>query len=200
MSFEALLENLEELKKSQGVNDGDEKIAAAAVTADKKSDVKDDDEGKDGEGDDEVMGKSMTITLADGSTQDVLDATEMIKSLQSRVIGLAAERESEREHLGKSLTLVHDMLKEQGDVLKALGEQVVAMANAGRGRKSAVVTVQGEDMIKSQPVVTETPDELLNKCLAAQAAGRLSGMDVSIAETSLNRGLPIPEHIRTRLS
>jgi hypothetical protein len=128
---------------------------------------------------------------------EVIDGTVLIKSLQADVQSLKTEREHEHEQLGKSLTLVHEMLKEQGNVIKSLGEQVTRMANEGRGRK-AVVTVHSADMSKSEPAQMSS-DDVLAKCAQAQTAGRISAMDVSMAEAYINRGMPIPDSIRTRL-
>lgn len=198
MSFEKLLDDLEELKKSQSVGDdekGDEKIQAAA-SGDGVSE--DDDESEDENDTGEEMGKSMSVFDAEGNPVEAFDATDMVKSLMADITAIKAEREVEHEHLGKSLAMMHDLLKEQGETLKSLGEQVVRLSNEGRGRK-AVVTVNSADITKSEPAAM-TNDDLLAKCLTAQSAGRLTAMDVSIAETCINRGMAVPDNIRSRLS
>jgi hypothetical protein len=203
MSFEGLLNDLEELKKAQAAEDdgaGDQKIADAAA-----SDEDGDESGAtpgDGDGDEdegEEMGKSLTVTLPDGTEAKAFDGTMLIKSLQNEIVTIKGERATENEHLSKSLNLVTEMLGEQGKALKALGDQVAKMANQGAGRK-AVVAIAGTDLAKSESASSAiSTEELMNKCLAAQTAGKISGFEISLAESCINRGLPIPDSVRGKL-
>lgn len=42
-------------------------------------------------------------------------------------------------------------------------------------------------------------DQFMRKALEAQKAGRLTALDVSIAEDRLNRGLAVPQEIEARV-
>jgi hypothetical protein len=195
MSFEKMLEELEVLKKAQAIDEGDKAIAAAAEDPDGDGDgEKDDDEDGDGN----EMSKAITVFDAEGNPLPAVDGTEMIKSLQAELDGIKAERADENMHLGKSLELVAEMLKSQGEQIAALTEQMSRVAGEGRGRR-AVVTVQS-DMSKSEMPAAVSTDEVLAKCLTAQRDGKLSAHDVSLAESCVNRGMEIPARIRERLS
>lgn len=194
MSFEQLLNDLEELKKSQ-VNDeeGDEKIRSAAAGSDEDED--EDDEECEGKGE---MTKSFTAII-DGEEHDCVDGTVLVKSLQADISRIDGERATENEHLSKSLLVVTDLLKEQGDMIKSLQDQIAKLSDSGRGRKSTVAV--DSDMAKSL-AKQETPkaEDILAKCEQAMRAGKISAMDVSMAEASVNRGMQVPAHIMANLS
>lgn len=193
MSFEALLNDLDDLRKAQPTEDvdGDEKIAAAAEEGEGEPVEDEDDE-------DMPLGKSMTAVI-DGEEQEVIDGTELVKSLIADVQTIKGERATENEHLSKALGLVTDMLKEQGDMIKSLQDQVSKMADSGRGRKSTVAV--DAEMAKSL-TKQESPkvEDVLAKCAQAMMAGKISAMDVSVAEAAANRGMQVPAHILANLS
>jgi len=208
MSFEGLLNDLEELKKAQApaADEGDEKIQAAAETSNGDADPAaegdennvDDEEEEEGKGE---MTKSFTAVI-DGEEQTVIDGTELIKSLQMRADAADSElasikgaRATENEHLAKSMGLVADMLKEQGALVKSLQAQVAKLSNEGRGRKS--VTAPDAELIKS---IQPAPEPLnagtfMLKANAAYDAGRISGKDLTVCDVAVRMGSEVDPSI-----
>lgn len=143
----------------------------------------DDDSTPDGDTDKdegEPMGKSMTVTMENGETVEAIDAEALIKSFQDRL-------DANTESFGK-------VLRAQTGLIKSLQTEIAALKTQGSGRKSVVLNMHGqEDLNKSVPV--ETREEVLEKCFAAQRAGRLSALDVATAESYANRGMAIPDRI-----
>jgi hypothetical protein len=185
----------------------DEKIAAAAEEGntdaddDGKDDVKVGGEGEpDGdEGEEGVMGKSFAFTLENGDVVEALDGTELVKSLIDRV-------ETNEGVMAKALGAAVDLLGKQGDMIKSLQEQVIALGSAGRGRKAVVSVVEktvAGDLKKSlandEPQGMST-NEFMAKALALQPSGRITGLDIARAESALNKGLPVPQDIVARVT
>ena len=214
--YEKLLEELETMAKAMPGDDAadDDKIAAAAAEAnpdadgDGKNDVTGDglnpegseglgDEGE-GDGDDEeTMGKSFALKLEDGTELEAIDGTELVKSLMARV-------ESNEGTVMKALGTAVDLLGKQGNMIKSLQDEVKKLAGEGRGRKTVVSVsekpVAGATMAKSQGAADGlSANEFMAKALAAQASGRLTGLDVARAESALNKGLPVPQDVVNRV-
>ena len=216
--YEKLLEELETMAKAMPGDEGadDDKIQAAAAAAnpdadgDGENDVTGDDlspegskglgdEGEgDGDGDDEeTMGKSFALKLEDGTELEAIDGTELVKSLMARV-------ESNEGTVMKALGTAVDLLGKQGDMIKSLQDEVKKLAGEGRGRKTVVSVsekpVAGATMAKSQGAADGlSANEFMAKALAAQASGRLTGLDVARAESALNKGLPVPQDVVNRV-
>jgi hypothetical protein len=214
--YEKLLEELETMAKAMPGDDGadDDKIQAAAAAAnpdadgDGENDVTGDDLnpeggeglGDEGEGDgddEETMGKSFALKLEDGTELEAIDGTELVKSLMARV-------ESNEGTVMKALGTAVDLLGKQGDMIKSLQDEVKKLAGEGRGRKTVVSVsekpVAGATMAKSQGAADGlSANEFMAKALAAQASGRLTGLDVARAESALNKGLPVPQDVVNRV-
>lgn len=213
--YEKLLEELETMAKAMPGDEGadDDKIQAAAAAAnpdadgDGENDVTGDDlnpeglgdEGEgEGDGDDEeTMGKSFALKLEDGTELEAIDGTELVKSLMARV-------ESNEGTVMKALGTAVDLLGKQGDMIKSLQDEVKKLAGEGRGRKTVVSVsekpVAGATMAKSQGAADGlSANEFMAKALAAQASGRLTGLDVARAESALNKGLPVPQDVVNRV-
>jgi hypothetical protein len=159
-----------------------------------------DDEGGPSDGDedneDKPMAKSMSVTLPDGTEAEAVDGMELIKSLQTQ---FQSQMDVMTEGSGKVLKVMSVHLKEQAELIKSLKSDIDSLRSEGRGRKT-VVTMAGADpepMAKSMAV---TPSEVLSKCLDAQKAGKLTALDVSMAEGYLNRGMQIPDRIVSAIS
>jgi hypothetical protein len=176
MSFKALIEELdglEVLKKS--ISDEENQENGEENTEEKP---------------DELLGKSMKMTDEDGNKVEAIDGTELIKSLTDRLTA------QETAFAGQSADLLAVMTK-QTDMIKSLTEQVNVLASSGRGRQSVVSIAEKPDPLalqKSQPQGM-SGDEFMVKAMDANKAGRLSSMDVAVAEGSLNKGLPVPAEI-----
>lgn len=195
MSFQALLDDLELLKKS--MDEDDAKIAAAAAEGDEEDDKHDEPDGDeggedtDGDGDGEPMGKSFEFELETGEKVQAFDATDLIKSLQEEVATLRKAPEA----VGAAVELIKSL---QGQV-SALTAKVAELGNQGRGRKAVLTVTEKPDgtLAKSeQPLDRES---VMAKCLTAQRSGALSAVDVSRAETAFNAGIPLPKDIAERL-
>ncbi len=214
--YEKLLEELETMAKAMPGDDvaDDDKIQAAAAAAnpdadgDGENDVTGDDlntEGSEGLGDEgegdgddkETMGKSFALKLEDGTELEAIDGTELVKSLMARV-------ESNEGTVMKALGTAVDLLGKQGNMIKSLQDEVKKLAGEGRGRKTVVSVsekpVAGATMAKSQGAADGlSANEFMAKALAAQASGRLTGLDVARAESALNKGLPVPQDVVNRV-
>lgn len=214
MSFDALLADLqalqtasEDLVKSMPQQDEEDKKVQSAVKHrepdedDENPEENDDDE--DDEYPDEKMGKSF-LTDADGNSVEVVDATDLIKSLETRIdtnesnssaaLGSLVGLIKAQNEMLKSLGEAH---KSQGEMMKSLQSQVARLGAKGTGRASLVANQR--QMSKSQQPSGLAPEEFMMKALNAQAAGRLTSIDIAVAEGYLQRGLPVPVEITNRV-
>lgn len=203
--FDELLGELQTLAKAQPAEDGDEKIVAAAAEGGGQggSDEDDDDDvaaataagaaGADNgmaADDGKPMAKAFEVTLADGTKVQAQDGTALVKALQERV-------DATETVMAKALETAVGLIKAQGDRIEALQGKVKALGNEGKGRKAVVSVVEKPavgGMAKSEQDGMK-PEEFMAKALDAQKLGRLTGLQVSIAEANLNRGQPVPAEI-----
>lgn len=168
----------------------DETIQAAAEEGQGEGDGEGDGEGEgegEGEGDDSL---TKSLTLADG--EEVLDATEMLKSMQ-------ADLTEHGEVLAKALPQVlqlmqgqSKMIQQQGELIKSMQTRIDQLAGQGRGRKT-VVTVQeklpaGETTLaKSQPEGI-TPQEFMLKANNAFDKGVITGTQLTTIDVAVREG------------
>lgn len=158
-------------------------------------------EGKkkpEGEGDDKPMAKSFLIKLEDGTEVEAQDGAELVKSLQDRV-------EASEGNMLKAMDAAVSLIKGQGEMIKSLGEQIKKLSGEGRGRKTVVSMVEkpapvATTMAKSLTPEGMTPDQFFAKALNAQKEGRITGTEIALAETCLNRGQEIPAHIVNKVA
>jgi hypothetical protein len=181
-----------------GSEGGAEAGAAAAATAAAAAAA----EGGDGDESDELpMGKSFMYD-DEGNRIEVVDATEMVKSLTLR---LEQSESGAEKAIGMAVDLIKSQaadLLNQGAMIKSLGDQVAALSNQGRGRVAVVSMAEkpgATPMAKAQEPAGLPPQEFMAKALQAQIAGRLSGRDVSVAEGYLQKGLAVPADIVNRV-
>jgi hypothetical protein len=220
--FEKLLQEIETLAKAEGAGGeggagaaggegGEGAAAAAAAAAGGEGGA-----GKGGEGADDPLAKAMKATDADGNEVDVVDATELLKSMAADVAEMKGSYSTDKGNLAKALTVMHGLFKSQGELIKAqaskiaeLTETVTAMGSTGRGRR-AVVSVTGKaemdaaatELTKAHGgagAVEMTPKEFLAKAMDKFNAGKLSGGDVQLAETYINSGRGIPQELIDRV-
>jgi len=155
-------------------------------------------DGADGDGD--PMAKSFELTLDDGTKVQAFDGSEMLKSLSERVEGLDS-------NLAKALGQTVELIKGQGELIKSLTERVAKLSGEGRGRKAVLsvvekpaATANTDTMAKSIGAADGvTPEVFFAKALNAQKEGRISGIDIAMAETCLNKGQAIPPSIVARV-
>ena len=198
MSFEKLLEELDVMAKAMGDEDDnqdDENIQAAAGNggnADAGDDAAgnhaepDGDENEDGM---EPMGKSFAFTLDDGQVVEAIDGTELVKSLIGRM-------DSTDTMMTKALTQTLDLVKSQGEMIKALRGEIKKLAGEGRGRKAVVTVAEkvpaGQQMTTSeQPSLT--PQEFFAKANDAFGTGRITGQELTVIDVSLRSGMAVDQ-------
>lgn len=199
--FNELLNELETLAKAQPA-EGDDKIVAAAAEGGGQGEGEGDGDGNDvgtdgGDDGDEVLGKSFEVTLGDGTKSQAFDATLLIKSMQDQI----GKLEGNENTMLKALSAATELIKSQGASIAKLTAKVTELGNAGRGRKAAVTVTEKTDptLVKSQEAPGLTGEEFMAKALDAQKLGRLSGLDVAVAESCLNRGEAVPANIITKV-
>lgn len=165
------------------------------------------------------MKKSLTIQLADGTTAEVEDGSELLKALSTRmdlndknvqstlesavlvIKGQGTMLKSFSEQLAAQQTTIG----EQATLIKSLQTEVGKLGSAGAGRKAVLSVVERRTdtattaTAKSGMPEGVSPDQFFAKAFEKQGLGKLTGTDIALAEASLNSGLPIPEAIVQRV-
>lgn len=126
-----------------------------------------------------------SLRTDDGEDLEYIDGTELVKSLKLDMDKQAAD-------LLRVLSATTDLLKSQSAEIAELKDAVRQVADSGRGRRS----VASVDAAPAAPAGVSA-DAFMTKAMAAQKAGRLTSVDVAIAEGSLSRGIDVPDHIKT---
>ncbi len=161
-------------------------------------------EGGEGEGNGDGEGGDLTksLTLEDG--EEVIDATEMIKSLQETQTEHAEILAKAMPQFIELLQGQRAMIQQQGDLIKSMQTRLDQFAGQGRGRKAVVTIVDkpnpGETpMNKSLEQPQFTSGQILAKSLELQKAGKLTGLDVSRCENAIQAGVAIPADILAKI-
>jgi hypothetical protein len=150
-----------------------------------KSEDDDDQDGKDAD-----LTKSLTVTGPDGKPVDVVDATEIIKSLQDQV----------GEHgsvLTKALGGLTSTIAKQGQLIKSLQETVAKLGGQGAGRKAMLMAVEkpaaGATLAKSGGAEDGklTIDEFFAKAQTAYANDKISGAELRTIDVCRRHNAPI---------
>ena len=184
--FDALLAEIgdaDSLLKALG--DDDARIAAAAEGGKDgaAADGDGDEEGDDDKG--EGFAKAFEVTLPDGSKGEAVDAADLLKSFDERLVGLE--------------TGVAKVLAPIGTLLKSLTTEVAELRKQGVGRKAVVaVTPQGgaTDLTKSHAGGEGLkPAEFMAKAMTAKAEGKIGHRDLLVAEAAVNSGQQPPAAI-----
>lgn len=153
----------------------------------------DGDEGKGGE---KPMAKSMTV---DGEEYEVVDAEQLIKSLQD----LTGRVETNEGVLAKALESTLGTIKAQGEMIKSLSAKIDKLGGQGRGRKTVLAVTEKPEpagtMAKSMQPEAPKPGEILAKALSAQQAGKLTAHDVSRCEIAFQSGVAFPADVLARI-
>lgn len=207
MDFDKLLAELSPMHKAMAPADGEAKIEAAAKEAGADTTTVTDDGGKEG-GADEPFGKSFPVTLEDGRVEEAFDATEMLKSMSTRLEAAEAastqygtDLDVAREDLTKSLTVtsqLFDIVKAQDGLIKSLRADVARIGAQPTGRRTAVTIAERSPAV----VVNDKPsnEQVMAKAMSLVGGGGLSSSDIATVEMSLQRGMPLPPHIAEALS
>ena len=204
--FDKLLGELGTLSKAMQPT-GDDKVAGAAKEAGAKlpegaeGDGEGEGEGEGGEKDDEMFGKSFSVTLADGSAQEAFDGTAMMKALAGTVAILRTEQDATGGELAKALqfaTSLTAIVQQQGELLKSMRADLAAVSSQGRGRQASVTVL---DKPTNTPAATSAaqPMEIMAKAMTARTNGTVTGAEIARLEAHFGRGLPAPADILARL-
>ncbi|HEX7906772.1 MAG TPA: hypothetical protein VF534_01585 [Paraburkholderia sp.] len=203
--FEQLLGELqaenEAMAKALPADDGkdDNKIQAAAGEgggdgggangggANPDDEEEDDDKGT-------PMGKSLTLTDAEGNPVEAIDGTELVKSLMEEVGALKGQVGTHETTMAKALEQTLGVVKAQGALIKSLMARVDALSGQGRGRKTVLAVtekVATGALAKSEPSDGITPQEFLVKSEAAFNAQKISGLEFTTIDVSLRSNVAI---------
>lgn len=189
--FEALINDLgaaTEMAKSF-----EEKGAAAAAADEGNKDDAEIAAAAEGEGEkgdeDETVAKSFTVTMADGTTVEAVDGSEMIKSLIARV----EDSDAALLATGGAVTALTDMVK-------SLAGQVEALQNTGVRRKAVLAITEkpapvADVLAKSDAPAGVTGEVFMAKALEANAAGRITSVQVAYCENLINAGQTPPAEL-----
>lgn len=199
MSFEQLLEELnalekggETLKKAHGPECDEEEDKEDDIDGDKDAD---EDGEKAGDYEDEMLGKSMTLEI-DGEQVQAYDGEALIKAMVGTNKRIAKTEEQVSAVLAKAISVVKgrdEVIKQQGKLIKSLQDDVAAMGEQGRGRKTVLrVLDRKDDLQKSQGIPVSDFRAMLK---SAFAGGKISGGEAVQAENLLNSGAQVPESI-----
>lgn len=144
------------------------------------------------------MVKSFSFTLEDGTVVEAEDGADLVKSLIERFDTQAKTHEAEKVDLMKALGSLSTLVKAQGEALARLSGQ-------GRGRQSTVAMPAdaGAGAGAGAPAAGKGPaqaQELMTKAHAAQAAGRISAVEVAMADGYLGKGMAVPDHLLHRIN
>lgn len=185
-------ETLAKALPAEGGEDDDKAIQAAAAEGDTDADDENPEDGEgEPDGDEKPMAKSMAATI-DGEEVEVVDATELLKSLDGRIGGMETV-------LAKALESTLSTIKTQGEMIKSLNARLDKLAGQGKGRKAVLAItekpVAGETTLAKSEPQGLTPQEFLLKCEAGFKAGKISGQEFTVADVSLRQGAPVPQSI-----
>lgn len=165
------------------------------------------------------MGKSFKVKLEGGDEVEAVDGTELLKSFakkQGRLVkALSAAQPlikalvDSNAALGTKIVTIEkanaELLKSHGELKTAfdtkakehdeLKKSFDAIANKGTGRKSATVIMPSA--VEGQQPKGMEPKDFMAKALRMQSEGKggITGQDIAVAESSLNRGQEVPAHI-----
>ncbi len=193
----AAAEDTSTLAKSLPADGGedDEAIQAAAADGDADENPEDNEEEAEEEAEDKPMAKSLTI---DGEDIEVIDGEQILKSLND----MGGRMTATEQVLAKALGSMTTAMNQQNDMIKSLSEKVEKLSGQGRGRKTVLAIHEKQDpstLAKSQPQGMPVGD-VMAKSLAAQAAGKLTGLEVARVEQHVNLGLAVPSDILAKLN
>lgn len=214
--FDTLLGELDLLVKALPADD---------KSKEKKEGEEEEGEGKDGKGKGDMV-KSFSIKLESGETVEVADAGDMLKALTARVdesegkilgsltaaVQVITAQSSMLKSLSEKLAAAETTVSQhsttingQADLIKSLQADLTKFGNTGAGRK-AVLTVTERTTGTSTAAAAKngipegvTTEQFFAKAMDMQSAGRITGVDIAIAENCLNHGMEIPNSIVSRV-
>lgn len=216
--FQALLDDLDALRKSHGAadidNDDDLILKAAKPASDDDDDIKDaadgdaDDDGID-DGDEDIYDHDEPDGDEDGEGDDgdgdepmgksfrvTLDDGNEMEAYDGTAL-LESLREDTQQEFGQAARVMsrqNDLIKALSREVRTLNRRVEAMAARPAGRKSVLNVHDKPSALPDQPA-KPVPGEVLAKALQAQRAGKLHGGQIAEIEAYLAHGADLPAHL-----
>ncbi|EBJ6658283.1 hypothetical protein D0Q53_20420 [Salmonella enterica] len=190
-------EQPEEMAKALPAEAGDEKkndnpSAKGKPETEAESDYekKEEDEDEEGEEEGEMEKCSMTKSFTNADGEEVIDATEILESLQKSYAAHDDVLAKAMPKMVELLTAQSAQIKEQGALIKSLQDSVTALGARGTGRKSTV-TVMAKSQVSTeakeeQPQVTK--ETLMAKAMNLFSEQKLSSLQVNKLDVALRNG------------
>lgn len=179
-----------------GSADGDadadnKKIQAAADDGKAKSDAGCDDK------DDKMLGKAMTIKMADGTEVEAFDGTQAIVELTQQNADLREAMTDMQKAFGAAVEVIKALrtqVADQGTLIKAFGDKVSTAVASPAGRRSMVSIV--EKLSPAESKTTEQPkataQSVMMKARALCDAGKAPWEILPRIEAYQGRGMIAP--------
>ncbi|MBI1207441.1 MAG: hypothetical protein GC191_09170 [Azospirillum sp.] len=156
----------------------------------------DEEDEKDEEDGDGTFGKAFGVTLADGSTVQAYDGTQMMKALH-------AEAKRSGDALRATVDLVKSLqttINTQASMIKSLQGDVARLGTGGRGRRTTLTIHDKPGATGADQEPKASREAIMAKSLNAQRSGRITGSDVARIESYFNRGIAIPPDLLERIA
>lgn len=193
MSFEALRGELEQLQKAipQDAAATPAAVAVGTGTGDDRDDADPTDAG-------EVLGKSFSFQLADGTTIDAVDGTELVKAFGERLVGTETDLKKAIEDIGGLLSL-------QTALIKSQAAELAQLKSGGAGRRSVLSVREAVSPANSvAPLLKShgyaTGKDAMDAAEAAYKGGRISATELSMCEGFMGKSLPFPAALAAKVS
>jgi hypothetical protein len=188
MSFEALRGELDQLAKALPTTVAPVAAAAGSAAGEQLG---------EGEGEVEILGKSFSFQLGDGTTIEAVDGTDLVKSFGARLV---ANEESHAADMAEVLGVV----TQQTALIKSLQEQVVRLGGTGAGRRSVLSVTESVTRSNSEQPMAKahgftTGQQALDAAEVAFKAERINSTELAKCEGYIGRGLPFPADLLAKV-
>jgi len=190
--------------------DEDKKILAAEGDGEDKGkkeggDDENIDSDEDGS-DDDILGKSMTVTLEDGTKMEAFDGGEMLKSLIAENKALAVRVDGADAQILKAMNVTVDAIgtlqkamTAQAKEISELKKSLDAIGDQGRGRKTLINVHEKTAVGGNEGTEGISGQDLLSKALSLQGDGKMNSSEVALVDTCVGRGELPPENLLKRM-
>lgn len=184
-------------------NSADKSVSAAAADG-ATGDAGEGDEGageedkkKEGEENAGGEGGQMAKSLVLENGEEVIDATEMLKSLEAQFNDHDDLLLKALPQIGGMFKAQNEVIAKQGEMIKSLTTRMEQLAGQGRGRKAVIAMVEknsGDEMVKSQQQQQSqgmTQGEFMLKANNAFDKKIISGAELNTIDVCLRNGFDV---------
>ncbi|EBA6160092.1 hypothetical protein BIW22_20985 [Salmonella enterica] len=159
-----------------------EKKEEKPIGPDEKAEEEDDEEEEG-----EIEKCSMTKSFQNEEGEELVDATEILESLQKSF----ASHDSVLEKVAGLLSVQNKQLKAQGELIKSMQQAMSGLSGKGTGRKSTVTLLTKSQV--STEKQEEAPQEMTKETVMAKAMtlfdqNKLSSIQVNMLDVALRNG------------